>query len=427
MDGKQQIEHIFSKKNIKDRISYCVRLIASDDCIRFLVRQGLAFRGQDESQESNNQGNFLELLTFLANHNEEVRLVALKNAPENLKLASSKIQKDIEQMIVMFRYVDKRGCVIERFISIEHVPNTIAISLKIAIDKFFSKHRLSISKLRGQGYDGASNMSGEFNGLKSIVMKENECAFFVHCFAHQLQLALLSVAKKHDLIGTFLTVVSNVVNVFGASSKRHDILREKQALKVIKALKGGELLSGRSQNQEMIDLQLQELNSRFNEANTELLLCLACLTLANSFSAFDKGKLICLAQLYPCDFSTMDIKLLEYQLQTYVDDMRSHVKFSALKGMVDLSKKLVETQKDKVYQLVYLLIKLALTLPVATTSVERAFSVMNIVNHQMHNKIRDQWLNDSLTVYLENDVFNAIDNEPIIHRFQNMKSHRGQL
>ena len=240
MDGKQQIEHVFMKKNIKDRISYRVRLIASVDCIRFLVRQGLAFRGHDESQESNNQGNFIELLTFLADHNEEVRAVALKNAPENLKLTSPKIQKDIvnacametinviikdmgdavfsilvdesrdvsikEQMVVMFRYVDKNGCVIERFIGIEHVPNTTAISLKIAIDKLFSKHGLSISKLRGQGYDGASNMSGEFNGLKSIIMKENECAFFVHCFAHQLQLALLGVAKKHDLIGIFFFI-----------------------------------------------------------------------------------------------------------------------------------------------------------------------------------------------------------------------------
>ncbi|XP_062075021.1 uncharacterized protein LOC133779035 [Humulus lupulus] len=129
------------------------------------VSNGLAFRGHDESQESNNQCNFLELLTFLADHNEEVRAVALKNAHENLKLTSPKIQKDIvnacametinviirdmgdvifsilvyesrdvsikEQMVVMFRYVDKRGCVIELFINIEHVHNTTAISLKI--------------------------------------------------------------------------------------------------------------------------------------------------------------------------------------------------------------------------------------------------------------------------------------------------------
>ena len=238
MNQNQQIQHILMKKNNNDRVSYRVRLTASVDCVRFLLRQGLAFRGHDESQDSNNQGNFLELLAFLADHNKEVRDVALKNAPENLKLTSPKIQKDIinacavetidviikdmgdvvfsilvdesrdasikEQMVIMFRYVDKKGYVIERFIGIEHVPNTTAISLKMAIDKLFSLHGLSISRLRGQGYDGASNMSGEFNGLKSIILKENESAFFVHCFAHQLQLALIGVAKKHDLIGIFL-------------------------------------------------------------------------------------------------------------------------------------------------------------------------------------------------------------------------------
>ncbi|XP_030505402.2 uncharacterized protein LOC115720392 [Cannabis sativa] len=579
MNEKQQIQHIFSKKNNNDLNSYYVRLTASVDSIRFLLRQGLAFRGHDESQNSTNQGNFLELLTFLVDHNEEIRAVALKNAPENLKLTSPKIQKDIvnasikEQMVVMFRYVDKKGYVIERFIGIEHVPNTTVVSLKIAIDKLFSKHGLSISRLRGQEYDGASNMSGEFNGLKSIIMKKIECAFFVHCFAHQLQLALMGVAKKHDLIGTFLTVVSNVVNIVGASSMRRDILREKQAAKVIEALKSGQLSSGKGLNQDngikrpcetrwgshfrtlvsftimfssitdvleeiandslnsdqkyeasimlqvvqtydfvfslnsvknilgitnelsqvlergdqdivnamdlvrvckkqlqmmrdngwnslmeevsdfcvemnidvlnmdnmycaqgksrpkapkltnfhffridyfntVIDLQLQELNSRFNEANTELLLCLACLSPNNSFSAFDKGKLIRLAQLYPHDFSTTDLKMLECQLQTYVEDIRSHVAFLELKGIADLSKRL------------YLLIKLALTLPVATALVERAFSAMNIVKNQMRNKMGDQWLNDSLTVHLEKDVFNAIDNELIIHRFQNMKTCR---
>ncbi|XP_062074919.1 uncharacterized protein LOC133778924 [Humulus lupulus] len=176
----------------------------------------------------------------------------------------------------------------------------------------------------------------------------------------------------------------------------------------------------------VIDLQLQELNSRFNEANTELLLCVACLSPNNSFDAFDKEKLIRLAQLYPHDFSTVDLRVLEFQLQTYIDDLRSHTEFSELKGIADLSKRLVETNKHEVYPLVYLLIKLALTLPVATASVERAFSAMNIVKNQMRNKMGDEWLNDSLTVYLEKDIFNTIDNGTIIHRFQNMKTCRGQ-
>jgi hypothetical protein len=177
----------------------------------------------------------------------------------------------------------------------------------------------------------------------------------------------------------------------------------------------------------VIDLQLQELNNRFNEANTELLLCLSCLSPNQSFSAFDKTKLIRLAQLYSYDFSVVDLRVLEIQLQTYVDDMRTNINFSDLKGISDLAKRLVETSKHEVYPLVYMLIKLALTLPVATASVERAFSAMNIVKNQMRNRMGDQWLNDCLTVYLEKDIFNAIDNESIMIRFQNMRSRRGQM
>lgn len=36
-------------------------------------------------------------------------------------------------------------------------------------------------------------------------------------------------------------------------------------------------------------------------------------------------------------------------------------------------------------------------------------------------------MNDCLVTYIESDVLKDIDNEPIIRRFQNMKSHKRQL
>jgi hypothetical protein len=42
----------------------------------------------------------------------------------------------------------------------------------------------------------------------------------------------------------------------------------------------------------VIDIQLQELNNRFTEINTELLICVSCLDPKNSFSSFNKDRLL---------------------------------------------------------------------------------------------------------------------------------------
>ena len=58
-----------------------------------------------------------------------------------------------------------------------------------------------------------------------------------------------------------------------------------------------------------------------------------------------------------------------------------------LDNIVDLSVKLVETKRHKVYDMVYELFKLVLLLPMATTSVERVFSAMVFVKTKLRNKM----------------------------------------
>ena len=71
----------------------------------------------------------------------------------------------------------------------------------------------------------------------------------------------------------------------------------------------------------IIDMQLEELNSRFE--NSKLLLCVVCLNPDNLFSAFNNEKLIQLAQFYPSDFSIVQVSFLDNQLETYIHDMWS--------------------------------------------------------------------------------------------------------
>ena len=65
---------------------------------------------------------------------------------------------------MLFR--SKKGTIIERFLGIVHVASTTALSLKCTIECLLCEHYLSLSNLRGQGYDGASNMQGDINVSK---------------------------------------------------------------------------------------------------------------------------------------------------------------------------------------------------------------------------------------------------------------------
>lgn len=93
-------------------------------------------------------------------------------------------------------------------------------------------------------------MRGAFNGLKALILQDNDSAHYVHCFAHQLQLVIVAVAKNHDGVHDFFEQISLVVNVVCASCKRKDMIRENYRERVQKAIGNGELETGRGLNQE---------------------------------------------------------------------------------------------------------------------------------------------------------------------------------
>ncbi|XP_076892701.1 uncharacterized protein LOC143544488 [Bidens hawaiensis] len=154
----------------------------------------------------------------------------------------------------------------------------------------------------------------------------------------------------------------------------------------------------------------------------ELLVCMGSLSPVDSFCSFDKQKLVRLAELYPNEFSSADLCRLNDQLDSYINDVRKDERFNGLKDVKELSKKLVEVKKHEVYNLVYLLIKLVLILPVATASVERAFKAMSFVKKELKDKVSDELLNDRLVTYIESEVHCKIHNDDIINNFESMKT-----
>ncbi|XP_021722111.1 uncharacterized protein LOC110689651 [Chenopodium quinoa] len=128
--------------------------------------------------------------------------VVLTNAPGNNQMIAPFIQKDLinscANETTMLLIEDLNGGIGERFLGIVHVGDTTALTLKFEIETLLKENSLILSRVCGQGYDRASNMGGEINGLKNLTMNDTKKAYYVHCFAHQLQLTLVVVAKEND-------------------------------------------------------------------------------------------------------------------------------------------------------------------------------------------------------------------------------------
>ncbi|XP_058756091.1 uncharacterized protein LOC131629320 [Vicia villosa] len=240
-------------------------------------------RGHDETRKSRNQGNFLELLKLLASYNDEIAKVVLENAPQNCKYTSHQIQKELlqilssrvkksireeigdskfcivvdeardeskkEQMALVLRFVDKVGLIQEIFFDVAHVKDTTSLTLKEAIYDILSRHNLDVSNIRGQGYDGASNMRGEWNGLQALFMKDCPYAYYVHCFAHRLQLALVTSSREVKPVHNFFEKMIFIVNVVCSFTKRHDKLQASQLEEIAHLLEIDEIVTSKGSNQ----------------------------------------------------------------------------------------------------------------------------------------------------------------------------------
>ncbi|KAJ8311031.1 hypothetical protein KUTeg_011415 [Tegillarca granosa] len=82
---------------------------------------------------------------------------------------------------------------------------------------------LDIGYLRGQGYDGASVMSGNTSGVKTRIQDVQPRAFYQHCRAHVLNLVLSATCKAVPTIRNLFDSVNDITWFMGASPKRKSI------------------------------------------------------------------------------------------------------------------------------------------------------------------------------------------------------------
>ncbi|KAJ9557939.1 hypothetical protein OSB04_012553 [Centaurea solstitialis] len=316
------------------------------------------------------------------NHNESIEVVAFKNAPKNLKLTSPNIQKNIvnvaatetPKLIVndlgddfFSVFVDgSRDVSIKEQMSVVLQLTLVAVAkkhLKIAslfllltnVVNVVGGSRKCRDRLREQAakvinaLDVGEISSGRGLNKETSLIRAGNTRWQSHYGTMTLlgitnELSQALQRKEQDIV--------NAVNLVGLCKKQLQTLRdngwdsmlnqatlfcEKHNIDVCN-MDDMFLLPGRSRLQAprmsnlhhysvelfyaVIDLQLMELDNRFNETTAELLLYMSCLSPRNSFLAFDKSKLFRLAQFFPNDYLKMEIMILDDQLETYTDIIR---------------------------------------------------------------------------------------------------------
>uniref|UniRef100_A0A2S2QIH3 Repressor of the inhibitor of the protein kinase n=1 Tax=Sipha flava TaxID=143950 RepID=A0A2S2QIH3_9HEMI len=228
-------------------------------------RQEIAFRGSNDygnvmNINDFNDGNFRALLRFRVDSGDTTLGEHLKNGPRNSLYTSPGIQNDIisicgeiikskivqrvnaaecfsvladettdigriEQMSVCLRYYDQKDKKIrEDFLEFTPAVDLSGKGLATLIMGCLQKNSIHCQFLVGQGYDGASAMSGYLHGAQEYIKKDFPMALYVHCSAHSLNLALANACSLPS-IRNCISTIQTVGTFFRSSAQRSELLR----------------------------------------------------------------------------------------------------------------------------------------------------------------------------------------------------------
>ena len=88
------------------------------------------------------------------------------------------------------RFIDKNNDVREEFIVFIHLPRIMGEVIAETIVSTLEGLGLEIENVRGQGYDGAANMSSDNVGAQRRIRERSPKAVYVHCSGHCLNLVI---------------------------------------------------------------------------------------------------------------------------------------------------------------------------------------------------------------------------------------------
>lgn len=216
--------------------------------IVFLAKQGVAIRGHTDesanfnqllklrSEDSTELKNWLGRTTYkwishditneiLSILSREVIRNIIKKIKENTFYAILLDEtSDItvkEQISFCLRTVDKESFEIEEyFIGFYETPKTDSNTLFNILKDILCRLELNIHNIRGQCFDGASNVSGVHKGLQARTKEIEPRALFVHCQAHSLNLVTQDSMRNVEKARDILNFIKELITFIKQSPKR---------------------------------------------------------------------------------------------------------------------------------------------------------------------------------------------------------------
>ena len=207
-----------------DERNYLSKVMES---VQFLWRQGLPFqgdfgndnftqlllfRGKDDSRiakrllaPTNRQFKKYthhefqnELLDIMAKHVLTEKLAHIHASPFYALMADEYTDiSNKEHVSICVRWIDpERLSVYEDFLGFYEVKNIKSETIVNAIKDVLIRSQLPLSKLRGQTYDGVSNMMGRKSGVAAKIKECQKKALETHCHGHSLNLSVKDVTSQ---------------------------------------------------------------------------------------------------------------------------------------------------------------------------------------------------------------------------------------
>uniref|UniRef100_H2ZWX0 DUF4371 domain-containing protein n=1 Tax=Latimeria chalumnae TaxID=7897 RepID=H2ZWX0_LATCH len=165
-----------------------------------------------------------ELIEILSKHIEGNIVEEIKTAPFfSVIMDTTQDISKADQMSQIFRYVtietDERNVATGSFLGFREICDQSASELEKKIISCIEQKGLHISKCRGQGYDGASNISGVYSGVQARISKKEPHTEYVHCIAHNLNLTLNDSVRGIPEVKHFYDVIERLYTFFSHSIK----------------------------------------------------------------------------------------------------------------------------------------------------------------------------------------------------------------